>query len=188
MRLKLAILSLTAFLCGGAEGQIATPQSVSRPESPALSPQPPMEPLFRHQDVQGAWSASQSTLLPVLVYVTANSCRFCKKMHHETLSHPQIYAVVAAHTEPVSVNASVSPKLAKHLGVRSFPTTLIISPQGQLLLSMEGFVEPGEFADQVWPVLKQADADRRAVQQASRPRQAIARRPAPKPAAAQAAQ
>ncbi|MBX3427310.1 MAG: thioredoxin family protein [Pirellulales bacterium] len=118
--------------------------------------------MFRHVDVQRAWQATRTTGRPMLVFVTSNNCAFCKKMVRETFAHPQIRDSVVGSSEPVVLNASHAPELAKRLGVRSYPTTLVISSDSQLLQRIEGFVEPQEFADRVWPVFVQTAAARQA--------------------------
>lgn len=82
-------------------------------------------------------------------------------MLQETLSHPQVAAGVAAYAEPVTFNASRTPEVAQKLGVRAYPTTLIISPQNKLIGRVEGFVPPQELAKRMWPVLQQAEQQRR---------------------------
>ena len=47
--------------------------------------------------------------------------------------------------------------LIKRLGIRGYPSTLVISPQGQVLDLMEGFLDARKFAKRVSPLLaKQA--------------------------------
>ncbi|QDU90066.1 Thiol:disulfide interchange protein DsbD [Pirellulimonas nuda] len=113
-------------------------------------------PLFRHASIDAAWSATQQSGRPMLVYVTSDNCFYCKKMQIETLAQPQIARGVAAMTEPAIVNASQSPEMTKLLRVRAFPTTLVISSENRVIGKIEGFVEPTEFAERVWPVLRVA--------------------------------
>lgn len=117
--------------------------------------------LFRNASIDQAWRAAQVSRKPMFLYVTSESCFYCEKMRKETLSHPQIVEGVAGFAEPVEFNASEAPELAKKLGVRVFPTILVVSPQNKLLHKVEGFVDPEEFAETVWPVLRQADLERR---------------------------
>jgi thioredoxin-like negative regulator of GroEL len=85
----------------------------------------------------------------------------------ETWSHPQIRAGVAHFCEAITINATHAPELAKQLGVRAYPTTLVISPDAQLLCRIEGFANPQKFAEQMWPVLRAAEADRLAARPAA---------------------
>ena len=112
-------------------------------------------------DIDQAWASAQSRQLPLFLYVTSDNCVYCRKMLRQTLSHPQIGVGIMKYTEPVAVNASKSPRLAKKLGVRAFPTVLLISPQSEILCKVEGFLDPHEFAERLWPALRQAEKDRR---------------------------
>ncbi|QDU54220.1 thioredoxin family protein [Aeoliella mucimassa] len=134
---------------------------------PVSARQAEPQPLFRHASVNEAWAAVQQSRKPMFLYVTSDNCYFCKKMIQETYTNPQIRSGVSAYSEPVAFNASETPELAKKLGVRAFPTTLVISPENKLLHKIEGFVEPKDFAEQVWPVLQQAELERREVLQAA---------------------
>jgi thioredoxin-related protein len=122
------------------------------------------QPLFRHETFPEAWSAAQAKGRPVLLYVTSDNCIFCKKMLRQTLTHPQISQVIAEHAETFAFNASQSPELAQKLGVRGYPTTLVISTDRELLCQIEGFVEPQEFAERVWPVFQKMEAARQVAQ------------------------
>lgn len=161
-------LTLAATMLAATGASAQTPPSpaaqaprYAAPRDAAPLPTPNRKPLFRHRNVPKAWEAVQGSRRPMFLYVTSENCVYCKKMIAETFAHPQIHAGLAAYAEPVLLNATEDPKLAKKLGVRAFPTTLVISPDSKLLCRIDGFVEPVEFAERVWPVLQQADADRR---------------------------
>lgn len=116
---------------------------------------------FRHKNVDQAWAATQASGRPMFIYVSSDNCRFCEKMLKETLSSPPIGKGLTDFTEPATFNASEHPELAQSLGVRAYPTTLIISADRKLLHKIEGFVETAEFTEQVWPVLRESAAARR---------------------------
>ena len=89
----------------------------------------------------------------MLLFITSDHCYYCKKMVAETLSHPQLAPVFARLFETAAVNANRNPELADKLGVRAYPTTLVISPEGQLLSKLEGFVAPQEIGKHLNPIL-----------------------------------
>lgn len=107
-------------------------------------------PLFRHASVDHAWQASQESGRPMLLFVTSGNCHFCTKMLKETYTHPQIAEAVASSFEPAVLSREVDPDLVKDLGVRAFPTTLVIAPDRSLLARVNGFVKPQKFADKVF--------------------------------------
>lgn len=150
---RLPAIGMVLLLAAAAHGQVRL--------SNATGAAGQRQPLFRHATIDRAWSAAQSSRLPMLIYVTSENCHFCEKMREETFSKPQIGAGISVSTEPVMFNAVDAPELAKKLGIRAFPTTLIISPDSKLLHRIEGFVTADEFAETVWPVLRQANKTRR---------------------------
>ncbi|MFZ5831404.1 MAG: thioredoxin family protein [Planctomycetota bacterium] len=88
----------------------------------------------------------------VLVFVHADWCQYCKVMEREFLDSPASLGRMQDGYVPVKVNADQFPMTAKQYGVDRMPTTLILSPDGQLLDKIQGRVaEPQFFArlDQV---------------------------------------
>ncbi|MCO6043260.1 thioredoxin family protein [Aeoliella sp. ICT_H6.2] len=160
--LRICLTALIAIAGGvaGAQQPAAAPRYAA-PPVPRAAARPQAPVLFRHANIDQAWKASQTSGRPMFLYVTSDNCMYCKKMLQETLAHPQITAGVAAYAEPAAFNASQLPELAQKLGVRAYPTTLVISPQNKLLGKIEGFVPPQELAKQFWPVLEQAEQARR---------------------------
>ncbi len=111
-------------------------------------------PPFEFANIDDAWAAAQESRDPVLMFVTSDHCYYCKKMLSETLMHPQLAPAVAQLFETTTVNANQNPELVQKLGVRAFPTTLVVSPDGRLLSKLEGFVAPQMLGEHLNPVLR----------------------------------
>lgn len=126
--------------------QDAQAQSGHKPAATGSGSSHAQQPLFRYPNVDAAWKASQKSGKPVLMFVTSKKCHFCEKMIKETWSHPQIAAAVAQRFEPVAVLKESNPKLVKELGVRAYPTTIVVSPKGELSGHIRGFANPQKFA------------------------------------------
>ena len=109
--------------------------------------------LFGHATLQGAWQTAIANKKPLLVMFTSDHCIYCQKMITETYGHPVVKQTLATHTESVLAHANDYSELVKRMGIRGFPTSLLISPQGQVLDVMEGFVEPRTFAQRINPHL-----------------------------------
>ena len=117
--------------------------------------------LFPHADIDTAWAAAQRSGRPMLIYVVSDNCFYCKKMLKETLWRPPIATGLAGSVESVAVNATEDAGLAKKLGVKAYPTTLVVSPSNQLLYQAIGFKTAEEFVAGLWPVLREGTAGRR---------------------------
>ena len=61
-------------------------------------------------------------------------------------------------TETVLAHSRDYRELVQKLGVRGYPSTLLVSPQGEVLDFMEGYVEARAFADRVYPLLHRRTA------------------------------
>lgn len=131
-------VALLFVLVGSANAQLLQPEKLAaKPQS-----------LFRHATVDAAWQTAQKTGKPMLVFVTSGNCHYCTKMVRETWSHPQIARAVSARYEPAILSKDSNPKLIKQLGIRAFPTTLVVSPEGKLVTHLQGFAEPQKFVNQ----------------------------------------
>ncbi|QDS98729.1 thioredoxin family protein [Adhaeretor mobilis] len=141
---------------------------------PAKAPQ-----IFNHASVDHAWKTALKRQRPLVIMFTSDQCHYCKKMLLQTYRHPGIQRLLIENSETVLAHAEKYPSLLKQMRIQSFPTTLVISPQGKVLEAIQGYVPPNEFADRVAPqiVPKLQTAQSPSKQQAARaqPRQTSAR-------------
>lgn len=132
---------LLGTLCGEASAQTARHHR-SRQQG-----------LFTQTNIEKAVKTASISQKPLLVMFTSNHCKFCEKMLSETYGHPGVQQMLAGHTETVLAHADDYRDLTKKLGIRGYPTSLLISPQGKILDLVEGYVAPKEFAKRVGPIL-----------------------------------
>ncbi len=114
--------------------------------------------LFKHATVEQAWKSAVTTKKPLLVMFTSDNCSYCKKMMKETYQHPAIERMLSQSTETVLAHSRDYQGLVQKLGVRGYPSTLLISPEGEVLDFMEGYVEAKAFAERVYPLLHRRNA------------------------------
>lgn len=111
------------------------------------------EGVFDHKSVEEAWKTAAEKKKPLLVMFTSNNCTFCRKMITDTYSNPQVKELLKGRTESVMAHSDDYASLIKKLGIRGYPSSLLISPDGEVLDFMEGYVAPQEFAKRVSPLL-----------------------------------
>lgn len=103
-------------------------------------------------DVDAAWQTSVRENRPLLVFLTSSGCRYCSMMKQKTYSDPTIAAKIEQSFVPVAVDASRVAWLVKQMEVSGYPTTLIISPEAEVLDHLKGYVAP----ERLLPRLDQA--------------------------------
>ncbi len=82
---------------------------------------------------------------PLLIVFGASWCTYCHKLERETLGDKRITAAVERDFIPVHLDFDRDAKVAKILEVERLPCTVILSPQADLLLKHEGYVEYKEY-------------------------------------------
>ncbi len=148
-----------AFVCyaltaGNADAQHAQPPGPQRNQQ--------AEPLFQHANVDLAWQSAQKSGRPVMVFITSGNCHYCKKMVAQTLSHPYIARATNQRYETAVLSNDHQPELVQRLGVKAFPTTMVVGTDGSVLAAIQGFVEPSKFAARLLPPATSKQASARA--------------------------
>jgi thioredoxin-like negative regulator of GroEL len=96
------------------------------------------------------WTESLSAALdrqkklerPVLVYVGAGFCGYCRQMDRETWTDPSVIGQLQERFIALRVDADQQPMLVERLGIESYPTTIVFSVDGRRTQTLVGFVRP----------------------------------------------
>lgn len=155
----LAIAFLTSLESVPAQkaAQLAAQLAAQRPAS-SLAAQVQKQKLFANKNIEHGWKAAVSRQKPLLVMFTSDNCVYCKKMLKETYRHPAIEKMLVGNTESVLAHANDYQALVKKLGIRGYPSSILIAPDGKVLDFMEGYVDPRAFAKRVHPLLQKRTA------------------------------
>src|SRR5262245_1948566 len=150
-----SLLGIIAVLSALAVTALAKPAPQSR--KPAQSTQaaqgsPNAQPIQWVHDLRTAHLSSVASDRPMLIVFGGPWCKFCKKLETEVLSNPTLTKYINAKFVPVHLDSSRDQHAAEILEVKGLPTSVILSPQADLLGTIEGFVPVREYAE----VLKQA--------------------------------
>ncbi len=113
---------------------------LSLPSMGAAEPPVRWEPTL-----DSAQRLASQTGRPVLIYFTAPWCAVCKRMEAEVLTQPSVAGEITADYVPVKVDPDHFPATARQYGVTALPTTVITTPQGQVLVAMQGRVEAADY-------------------------------------------
>lgn len=94
---------------------------------------------------------------PVLVNVYTDWCGWCRRMKADVYSRAEIRRYLDSHFVTVTLNAEgadparyegrsyTSRSLAARFGVKSYPTTIFLRPDGAHLVNVPGYVESADF-------------------------------------------
>jgi uncharacterized protein YyaL (SSP411 family) len=94
---------------------------------------------------------------PMLVYVGADFCGYCRKLEKTTWADDAVAARVSAGFVPLRVDAQRSPQLARQLGVQAFPATIVLAPNGTVLGRQNGYVDARAMLNFLQPSTPRAD-------------------------------
>lgn len=103
-----------------------------------------------------AFVAAQRTGKPILVYVTAEKCTFCRKMERETWSDPAVARLVGEGFVPLKLHPDSHPDEVAALKIKAYPTTVLVTPQGKPFAGRVGFVEPEKLTELLQPAVASA--------------------------------
>jgi len=99
------------------------------------------EPVVFALDHNAALARAERTGQPVLLFFTAEWCKYCHQLADEVLSLPEIQGL-ARSFQCVQIDADAQPELCKQYGVTGFPTLICLGPQGQLTARLVGKQSP----------------------------------------------
>ena len=116
--------------------------------SPAKKMKDDIQP-FAHQDLKSALAASKKRKVPTLVVVSMNNCHFCDKLQDKTLNNESVRRLIAEKFESVVIKKENHEAWVSKKDVNIYPTTLVVSPNGEVLDHIKGFVEPEDMSSRL---------------------------------------
>ncbi len=108
------------------------------PVKPAGAEQP-AEVEWLH-DPQEAFDQAEESGRPVLLVLGGKRCSWCRKLEKDTLADAKVSALIRDSFVPLHVNAEDQPDLAEVLAVESYPTTIVLTPGGNVVSSTPGYL------------------------------------------------
>jgi thiol:disulfide interchange protein DsbD len=143
----LALLALVAgVLLGlrGVEGFTGV-DLLPKGGTAAKAEAPAWRKAWMEQDLEGALAKAKAENKVVLVDIYAEWCAQCHELDEKTWPDPAINAWIAANAVAISIDTDkVRPDLAAKLGIRSYPTVLVLDADGKELRRILGFQKPSE--------------------------------------------
>ena len=101
-----------------------------------------------HDWNEEAFAEARSSARPVLLFVTASWCRWCRELEREVLSDPRIEAVVQDHFVPVRVDKDRRPDIDARYSKGGWPTLAYLDDTGELITS-DAYLEGDELLERL---------------------------------------
>ena len=79
---------------------------------------------------------------PMLLLLTTSACSYCTLMKQTTYTDTEIVSEVNQFFVPMRLDGGQAREIARRLGVRLYPTTVVISPQNRVVARWDGYVKP----------------------------------------------
>lgn len=81
---------------------------------------------------------------PVIAVVTADWCPPCQQLKKNTLTDGRVSSWIESNTIMTFVNSDRDPEIAKQLGVKYLPTTVVLK-DGKIVASKTGYLAPVDY-------------------------------------------
>ncbi len=112
------------------------------------------------QDVRQAWKSAHTADRPLLMFLTMDGCLYCQKMKKTTLQDRHVVNDLQSQFVSVALNIKDAPDLVEQLKVKSFPTTVIIQTNGDVIESISGYQTPSQLRQRLHATLRQVARER----------------------------
>jgi thioredoxin-related protein len=92
---------------------------------------------------------------PLLLDFGYEGCTYCRKLDATTFRDPAVVKVLNSKFVPLRIDIEKDPRhLAEQLNLQKYPTVIFATPEGQVLGSIEGYQEAGQFQENLARVLE----------------------------------
>lgn len=82
---------------------------------------------------------------PVVLYFFTASCSYCQAMDKEVLAEKEVSTTLKKNAVYLRVDVEKREDLARFYGVRGYPTTTFLEPNGQRIFQIPGYIEKNDF-------------------------------------------
>jgi thioredoxin-related protein len=82
---------------------------------------------------------------PVVLYFFTAYCSYCQAMDKEVLAEKEVSTILKKNAVYLRINVEKREDLARFYGVRGYPTTTFLEPNGQRIAQIPGYIEKNDF-------------------------------------------
>ena len=100
-------------------------------------------------DYNAARREAEQKSLPLVVDIGTENCFWCNKLDAITFHDPTVAQVINNSFIPLKVDAHRNAALSDALRIQAFPTVVLAASDGKILATLEGYMEPIRFHEQL---------------------------------------
>jgi len=100
------------------------------------------QPIRWAANPQAAIQLRQATGRPLLIYVTADYCGYCRKMERDTWSNQGVSQKIRDRFISLKLDAEKHADLVSRLGIKGLPTTIVFNDSGEQIQTISGYSRP----------------------------------------------
>ena len=89
-----------------------------------------------------ALAAARELDRPVLLYIRASQCGYCRRMESKTWSDPAVVRVVTQGFVPLKIDGQQNSAWIDRLDVKGFPAVVVLSTSGEVVFHVDGYQSP----------------------------------------------
>jgi thioredoxin-like negative regulator of GroEL len=100
-------------------------------------------------DYNSARHEAEQKNLPLVVDIGTENCFWCNKLDAITFHDPVVTEAINSKFIPLKVDAHRNAALSDALRIQAFPTVVLAASDGKILATLEGYMEPIRFHEQL---------------------------------------
>ncbi len=100
-------------------------------------------------DYNAARREAEQKSMPLVVDIGTENCFWCNKLDAITFHDPAVAEVINSKFIPLKVDAHRNAALSDALRIQAFPTVVLAASDGKILATLEGYLEPIRFHEQL---------------------------------------
>ncbi|MDX1962551.1 MAG: thioredoxin family protein [Pirellulales bacterium] len=148
MRARQGVFSLLSWLVAVSLAYVAIHltgcEQAQNPHTPPSTPSAPALPSLGYlTDLEQARLQARTEGKPILVFFTAEWCKYCHQLADEVLCQGQIRSLTNQFV-CVELDCDQFPRICQQYRVGSYPTLLLLNPQGHEIGRLVGFQPFGQ--------------------------------------------
>ena len=101
-------------------------------------------PVNWHTDLQSGWREAKSRNVPMVIFITTDSCIYCDAMKRDTWCNDSVANRLSKGFVAIHLNKHKNQQTLGRIEVTTYPTTILGTPNGKVIGHRLGYQPPTE--------------------------------------------